>query len=253
MKKNAIIGLIALVLCICLVVILLIVGGGRENDPTTPIDNTTNTTEPSTSVPNTEDSVPPTTEPIIIPENVHGTPGYMFESTLGREFDFSLQNTKSGEVFMLNNMNVYGHFLPTFFLPEIYGTDENLVNPVVESHKTGLEVRFAKDTDGIFVFGAANDSDENVRFNDCRLVYIAHTAENSDWNLCGISIGMTEDEVLQKLGDTTQQMNTDEGYSLEWYVYQDGHSYWINALLDQEHGNVYKIVLSIDNYPVYAS
>jgi hypothetical protein len=216
----------------------------------------TEPTEPINDVELTEPTTQPTTEPgetkptVVIPDDVCGIPGDMFKDTIDREFDFSIQSP-TNDSWNIGARTPFGALSDGFVEPTQI---EGVVMPVdvkVAPDATQISAMFADNTDGVFVFGVVNDSGNDSEFHDCGIVYISYSG-TTPWSLCGLSTNMTKQQAIDAIGVPTQSMKTSNGYTMEWYVYREGHSYLISALMDDENGTINKIILNIDNHAVYA-
>lgn len=212
------------------------------------------------------------TAPTDEDKTINGIPSELFNATSGRAFTFELKNTKSGEVFTITPTTTFSQITYEFYrdriehdvehehegkddptVPDVTIETESYARPdiIVDAGKTSLIVEATDDKpSGLFTFGVANESEEKLKFDDSRLVYIAYEG-NGDWKLCGIATNMTQEQVVEVLGEPTQAMKTRVGYSMEWYVLVDGHTYFINVLFDVESKEMTKIVLSVDNFAMY--
>jgi hypothetical protein len=132
------------------------------------------------------------------------------------------------------------------------GVEENALNDkMIKPKSTSLMVKLTESKpDNVFVFGAVNETESDLLFEDARVIYVSYRGD-SEWELCGITTDMSREQVVEVLGEPTQELDTDLGRSMEWYVLVEDHTYFINVLFDVEENAISKMVLSIDNYPIY--
>lgn len=190
-------------------------------------------------------------------EEVNGIPRVNFESTKGREFDFYLMNSRTGQRWEINGDELFGSIDYDFadlssheIINEEFGmsfgymAEPRRVSPVVEL----LE----EDYGSRFIFGVLNENTEVADAHDCPIIYVEYCGID-EWVLCGISTGMKYDEIVELLGEPSQEMGVSDGYAMDYLVMGDEHTYNIHVVLDSKDGGVTSVVLSIDNYPIHSN
>jgi len=129
----------------------------------------------------------------------------------------------------------------------------NLELPPEDPIKAGdpsIAVYFTDSKAASFLFGGVNDTEKDVFFKDISLRYVAYQGD-AEWVVCGIHTDMTKEEIIEILGEPSQEGPSERGYSMEWFVEENGHSRMIHIYFDDEVGLPYRIALSIDNFQPY--
>lgn len=188
--------------------------------------------------------------PYTIPTRDHGIDDYMFESTSDREFSFVLTNIKENETFNLTR-GITPKKMKHLFSSDS-GNDSMSASLTVSPAKTQLWVESSVDTGLTLTVAVVNDALIDRKYDDCRIFYVSFESPSGkqDWELCGVKVGMTLDEIKAVLGDPTDVYEAALGTFAEYYVLQDGHAY-ILSILFKDDGSATKVSLNIDNYPLY--
>lgn len=253
-KRNIFLGVAAAlgVIVIAIIVFIFCI------NPNTPDGNSTNNTEYQGSIigeqPNNSELNPDTSQGGM--QTINGIPSYMFDSTSGKSFEFYIQDNRDGYIFRLTSNSKFKDF-EYEFLTDPDPSHQGVSDPIVitiEPGKTALNVEgdYDKPND-IFVFGGLNETDKTITgIDDATLVYVSYRG-SSDWTLCGLSCDMSKDDVVKKLGQPTQEVPSDEGLRMEYYILSNGHTYLLVAMLNEETNTVQKIEWAMDNHPVFVN
>jgi hypothetical protein len=222
------------------------------------IDATTIPTDeiiPTTNEP-TQNVTQPIEPPYTMDDNgeklYFGIPASMFEQAKSNEFQFTIKDLNS------NKECVFGDGVSIKELPfEFYeepasGEVEIIPDPLLAPSDTALSVQTTDDSyNNIFVFGVLNNSDSDQPIANSRIIYVSYTG-NAEWEICGVTTEQDRDAVINVFGKPTQEYESDLGYSMEWYVLHGEHVYLINTIFNSDTQLVEKIIVSIDNHPIYA-
>ena len=245
MKKKTLYILSVVLLVIALAVaIFVIVPSNQQNNDNTENTNTENNTE--------------TNGGIDLNNMVNGIPAALFDK-VNVQLPLTLKNVVTNKSF---DIKLNSKFTDFFEYVPLASDDPNMFVPAeqpIKTGKTGLYVytvlkdceaeEITYDDIGVFTFGAVNETNEDMWFKDARTIYIAYYGI-SDWELCGVHTGMTSDEVVDAIGKPTQDLQAESGTVYEYYMLKDSHTYVFTITFD-EGECVEKVVLNIDNNPVY--
>lgn len=185
---------------------------------------------------------------------INGIQTHLFNETTG-ELSFILQNESTGESFNILPTSTFTDFFEyvplTSDTPEVEVPEELPLQPGETSlyvYTTSEETE-TDEVDGVFVFGAANESDTELYFKDARTVYISYYG-NPEWKLCGIATEMSMEEVKEIIGEPAQDVESDLGRTFSYFVLKDDHTYTFLLTFDKNEC-VEKMELNVDNYPIY--
>lgn len=194
----------------------------------------------------------PTTEPPVEttqPGNINGIPEGLFESTADQSFRFAMKNLETGNFFVVNSTTTVGEAADAL----AGGTYDKVSDMELSPHQTFLQSMTFCEVEECghkIALGGSNHTEEKQTCREADLIYITMSGEPG-WELCGVRLGMTQEEVISVLGEPTQAIDVSEGYSMEWFILRDGHTYMINVLYDSETQEMDKVILNIDNHAMY--
>ena len=255
MKKNkkALIPIAIITAIVLLSVIAIIIWGLPKTDVSGPhggvvqFDNEIVASAPTLTNPD---------DPGSLENQLFGIPAYMFDSTTGRSFDFSIKDNRDGYVLKLTEGVKYKDFKYDF-LTDPDPSHAGYADPIaitVKPGETSLQVEgdYNKPND-IFVFGGLNETKNVITgIDEATLVYVSYRG-SSDWTLCGINTSMTRDDVIKQLGTPTQENDVKEGHSMAYYIASNNHVYVITVIINPETNTVYQVEWLMDNLPVFAN
>lgn len=248
MKNKKIIIPICLLLIAAVVIacVVLIPRFNKDNPPEQTYDNAIIAATPELINPDDATS---------LENQICGIPSFMFNNTIGRTFDFSIRNNKNNYIFKLEASSKYSNF-GYQFTPE----DPNFPafsDPIVitiKPNETALDVQCDYTTpDDIMVFGVLNETGNTITgCGEGTIIYMSYRG-SADWTLCGLNTNMSKEDVISKYGEPTQEMDSVEGYRMEYYILCDGHPYILTAMINTETNMVQKIEWLRDNLPVFVN
>lgn len=183
-------------------------------------------------------------------ELVSGLQIELFDATNDRTYNFTLSNKNTGDEFQLTTATFKDI---TFDFYEAPANDsEPTASKVIKYKGTQLHVETDGTPSNVLVFGATNENANRqyIPFEEGRIIYISYQGDDT-WAICGVDTSMTQEQVIELWGEPTQELNSDMGYSMEWYILRDGHTYFLNTIFDSKTGEMMKIILNIDNHPVF--
>lgn len=185
-------------------------------------------------------------------ELINGLPMTIFDKD--NEFPLTLINKNGSENFNITASTKYTDYFE--YIP-IVGETPDIEIPEEEPLQKDEISLYAKilygetdavEDDGVFVFGSINKTETPTMFQDAKVVFISYYGIKG-WELCGIETGFTHEQVKDKIGEPSQELDGEKGKVYEYYMLKDEHTY---SLIITFHDNtVYQIELNIDNHPVY--
>ena len=190
-----------------------------------------------------------TAEPTPEPEEYYGIPTNMFKSTAERKVDFVLTHTPSGKVLDFSeghSLTDLGYDFPKVMVSET----EELPDPALAPNELAMRFKYTNTDFNTFAFSAVNETDSEQTFDDSRIVFVRYGGDD-EWSFCGIHSKMSRDEMVAVLGEPTQESQSAWGYSMEWYFLQEGHTYVINVIKDEDAEQAERITINVDNHPAY--
>lgn len=100
------------------------------------------------------------------------------------------------------------------------------------------------------VIGGINDTDKEIKFEDARVFFLEST-DSSMLEICGVSVGMTKEDVVSKYGPPTVEGTHEEGGSFEYNLLTHKGENYVLAIMHDVNFKVTQISLNIGNQPLF--
>lgn len=246
-KKNILIVLIVFLICVLTGVVLFLKGQPIKNNKTEETIKNEITQDTSQDVDSQEEPIVPEEELFDGTDTKKEIPSNLF---LDEAFPLTLKSLKTGDV---KEITANSKFVDFFEYQEIEAEEgiefDGMLTLLPDEGTQYLHLidNATEDTsdDEVFVFGAINQSEEQVYFKDARVVYMYYRGL-PNWEICGVNTEMSPEDVIKAIGEPSQKDEAEEYKLYEYYIEKDGHTYSLLVEFDANDKLLY-VSLNIDN------